>query len=87
MRRVADVIEAGMIEALGPDVDGRFKIGAPVIAWTRRSYAELAVAPTWAVRPMPEALDFEQAAAIPVVFDDSSARRNAATPLFCGVVM
>jgi NADPH:quinone reductase-like Zn-dependent oxidoreductase len=59
---------AGTVEALGADVDGRFPVGAPVIAWTRRSYAELAVAPTWAVRPMPEGLRFEQAAAIPVVF-------------------
>jgi NADPH2:quinone reductase len=59
---------AGTIEALGPDVDGRLPIGTQVIAWTHHSYAELAVAPTWAVRPMPDGLSFEQAAAIPVVF-------------------
>src|SRR3954447_15504557 len=55
---------AGTVEAFAPDVKGQ-TIGQSVIAWTKRSYAELAVAPAWAVRPMPDGLDFESAAAIP----------------------
>lgn len=58
---------AGVVEALGPQVVG-LSPGQPVIAWTRRSYAELAVAPAWAVRPAPAGLPIEQAAAIPVAF-------------------
>ena len=47
---------------------GALTVGQPVIAWARRSYAQLAVAPAWAVRPSPEGLPFDQAAAIPVAF-------------------
>ncbi len=63
---------AGTIEAFGPgagSADTRgLRVGQPIITWTKRSYAELCVAPLWAVRPMPSGLSFEDAAAIPVAF-------------------
>lgn len=58
---------AGTVEAVGAQAAGLVP-GQPVIAWARRTYASLAVAPRWAVRPAPEGLSFEQAAAIPVAF-------------------
>jgi NADPH:quinone reductase-like Zn-dependent oxidoreductase len=60
---------AGTIVELGADVDStRFAVGQDVIAWTHDSYAQLAVAPAWAVLPMPRGLTHQQAAAIPVAF-------------------
>jgi NADPH:quinone reductase-like Zn-dependent oxidoreductase len=38
------------------------------MAWARATYAELAVAPAWAVHPAPAACSLDQAAAIPIVF-------------------
>jgi NADPH2:quinone reductase len=58
---------AGIVERVGPEVDG-IAAGQRVIAWTRRSYAELAVAPAWAVCPAPANLSMEESAAIPVAF-------------------
>lgn len=58
---------AGTVEAHGAHVTG-LSSGQPVIAWARRTYAQLAIAPGWAVRPAPENLSFEEAAAIPVAY-------------------
>lgn len=58
---------AGEVAAVGEGVVG-FEPGQRVIAWCRRAYAELVVAPAYAVCPIPSGLSFEQAAAIPVVF-------------------
>ncbi|HZT07769.1 MAG TPA: zinc-binding dehydrogenase [Chloroflexota bacterium] len=58
---------AGTVEAVGQDVAG-LRAGDRVIAWARRTYAELAVAPAWSVLPMPPGMSFEEAAAIPVAF-------------------
>lgn len=58
---------AGVIEAVGPGVSGIVP-GQRVMARADRTHAELALAPTWAVLPIPSNLSFEQAAAIPVVF-------------------
>src|SRR5439155_5706834 len=38
---------AGVVERVGENVSG-VAPGQPVMAWVRRSYAELAVAPSWA---------------------------------------
>ncbi|MBI4492863.1 MAG: NAD(P)H-quinone oxidoreductase [Chloroflexi bacterium] len=61
---------AGVVETLGPGVSG-LQPGQRVMAWTRRSYAELVAAPAWGVRPAPANLSFEQAAAIPLAFGTS----------------
>jgi NADPH:quinone reductase len=58
---------AGTVDALGEGVEG-LTVGQSVIAWARRTYAQLVVAPAWAVRPAPDGLPFDQAAAIPVAF-------------------
>ena len=58
---------AGVVEAVGPGVTG-VEIGQRVMAWARGTYAELAVAPAWAVYPAPETISLEEAAAIPIVF-------------------
>lgn len=58
---------AGVVEALGEGVSG-LEVGQRVVLWGRQTYAELAVAPEWAVRPAPAHLSFEQAAAVPVAF-------------------
>jgi NADPH:quinone reductase-like Zn-dependent oxidoreductase len=55
------------VDALGEGVEG-LTVGQSVIAWARRTYAQLVVAPAWAVRPAPDGLPFDQAAAIPVAF-------------------
>ncbi|MPZ15529.1 MAG: zinc-binding dehydrogenase [Chloroflexi bacterium] len=57
----------GTVEALGQGVSG-LEPGQAVIAWARETYAELAIAPEWAVRPAPGNLSFEQLAAIPIAF-------------------
>jgi NADPH2:quinone reductase len=58
---------AGVVEALGEGVTD-LEPGQRVLSWGKRSYAELAVAPAWAVRPAPESLSFEELAAIPVAY-------------------
>jgi NADPH:quinone reductase-like Zn-dependent oxidoreductase len=58
---------AGVVERVGADVNG-VAPGQPVMAWARRSYAELVVAPAWAVCAAPAHLSFEEVAAIPVAF-------------------
>ncbi len=58
---------AGFVEALGPGVTG-VEVGQRVMAWARGTYAELAVAPAWAVYSAPAALSFEEAAALPIAF-------------------
>jgi NADPH2:quinone reductase len=58
---------AGVVERVGPDVSG-IQPGQRVMAWVRHSYAELVVAPAWAVCPAPSKLSFEEAAAIPVAY-------------------
>ncbi len=62
---------AGVVQELGPETEGLTEgltVGEPVIMWGRRTYAQLAVAPAWAVRRAPENMPFEHAAAIPVAF-------------------
>lgn len=58
---------AGVVEAVGPGVSA-FAPGQRVMARTDRTHAELALAATWAVLPIPSNLSFEEAAAIPVAF-------------------
>jgi NADPH:quinone reductase-like Zn-dependent oxidoreductase len=58
---------AGVIEALGAEVRG-LTLGQPVLALARHTYAELAVAPVWAVMAAPAGIPLEDAAAIPVAF-------------------
>lgn len=58
---------AGVVEALGARVTG-FTVGQPVLALGKRTYAELMVAPAWAVIPAPAQVDIAAAAAIPVAF-------------------
>jgi NADPH:quinone reductase-like Zn-dependent oxidoreductase len=58
---------AGTVDQIGPQVTG-VERGQRVMAWARRSYAELTTAPTWAICPVPGNLSFEEAAALPVVF-------------------
>lgn len=58
---------AGVVETVSDGVAG-LRPGQAVIAWARRTYAQWAVAPEWAVRPAPTGLSFEEAAAIPVAF-------------------
>jgi NADPH2:quinone reductase len=58
---------AGTVEAVGSEVRD-LAPGEAVLSWGRRTYAELALAPSWAVCAAPEAIAFEQLAAIPVAF-------------------
>jgi NADPH2:quinone reductase len=58
---------AGVVEALGEGVTD-LEPGQRVLSWGKRSYAELAVAPAWAMRPAPPNLSFEELAAIPVAY-------------------
>lgn len=58
---------AGVGERVGSDVTG-IDPGQRVMAWTRQNYAELAVAPAWAVCTAPANLAMEEVAAIPVAF-------------------
>lgn len=58
---------AGTVDAAGEGVD--LPVGAEVLAVTRfGGYAERLVVPRWQVRPVPSALSFETAAAVPVAF-------------------
>src|SRR5438105_12878886 len=58
---------AGMVERLGPGVDGNLAVGRRVVALTRfGGYAEAVAVPTPQVFPMPERMSFEEGAAIPV---------------------
>src|SRR5579859_647696 len=58
---------AGTVAALGEGVDSDLAVGDRVIAPTHfRGYAERAIAPAQAVSRLPDALDFEHGAAIPV---------------------
>ncbi|HEY3115340.1 MAG TPA: zinc-binding dehydrogenase [Chloroflexota bacterium] len=57
----------GTVERTGSNVLG-LQAGQSVLAWTRPTYAELAVAPAWAVQPAPAGLSFDQLAAIPVAY-------------------
>lgn len=57
----------GVVDRTGANVSG-LQPGQAVLAWTRSTYAELAVAPAWAVLPAPPGLTFDQLAALPVAF-------------------
>jgi NADPH:quinone reductase-like Zn-dependent oxidoreductase len=57
---------AGEVDALGPGVDGP-AVGTPVVALTRfGGHADVVCVPVAQVLPMPDGMDFETAAAIPV---------------------
>src|SRR5580693_7431634 len=57
---------AGIVEAVGDEVD-RALVGKPVVAMTRfGGQAELVVAPPTQIFEKPEKLSFEQGAAVPV---------------------
>ena len=59
---------AGEVESVGPGADG-FQPGQRVVAGTRfNGFAELAVADSVNVLPLPDGLSFEEAAAVPVVY-------------------
>lgn len=61
----------GTVEALGPGVSG-FEIGQRVLAQTPMgAFAEYAVAPTVSVRPVPEGMSDDEAAAFPLVYQTS----------------
>lgn len=58
---------SGVVERLGPSVDGGLAEGQRVLALTRfGGYAEAVAVPAAQVFPMPETMTFEEAAAIPV---------------------
>ncbi|MBF5045365.1 zinc-binding dehydrogenase [Aggregicoccus sp. 17bor-14] len=56
---------AGVVDAVGPGVDAGW-VGAHVVAWTQRCYAEWTLAPLGRVWRVPEGVSFAQAAALPV---------------------
>jgi NADPH2:quinone reductase len=56
---------AGTIEALGPNVNGP-AVGTRVAAFSNGGYAEYTTAPATNIIPIPDTLDFAQAAAFPV---------------------
>ena len=58
---------AGVVEMVGSDVTG-LRVGQSVLALGKRTYAELMIAPAWAVIPAPAGVPVETAAAIPVAF-------------------
>ena len=59
---------AGEVDALGPGVDG-LALGTPVVALTRfGGHADVVCVPQAQVLPMPDGMDFETAAAIPVTY-------------------
>lgn len=58
---------AGTVEALGEGVT-HVTVGQRVLSWGRRSYAEFANAPGWAVQAAPDGLSFEELATIPVAY-------------------
>jgi len=59
---------AGVVDALGPGTDGP-AVGTPVVALTRfGGHADVVCAPAAQVLPLPDGMDFETAAAIPVTY-------------------
>jgi NADPH:quinone reductase-like Zn-dependent oxidoreductase len=59
---------AGVVDALGPGTDGP-AVGRPVVALTRfGGHADVVCAPVAQVLPLPDGMDFETAAAIPVTY-------------------
>ena len=61
----------GTVEALGPGVSG-FEVGQRVLAQTSMgAFAEFAVAPTVAVRDVPQGMTDDEAAAFPLVYQTS----------------
>jgi len=59
---------AGVVNALGPGTDGP-AVGTPVVALTRfGGHADVVCAPAAQVLPLPDGMDFETAAAIPVTY-------------------
>jgi NADPH2:quinone reductase len=62
---------AGVVDAVGDGVTG-LKIGDRVAAMTHgEGFAECSVAPVLSVFPIPEAMTFEEAAAMPIVYHTS----------------
>ncbi len=57
---------AGEVAEVGPGVTG-FTIGQRVMALTTQSYAEYAVVKADSLAPVPDALSFEEAAALPLI--------------------
>jgi NADPH:quinone reductase-like Zn-dependent oxidoreductase len=59
---------AGVVDALGPGTEGP-AVGTPVVALTRfGGHADVVCAPMAQVLPLPDGMDFETAAAIPVTY-------------------
>ena len=59
---------AGVVDALGPGTEGP-AVGTPVVALTRfGGHADVVCAPAAQVLPLPDGMDFETAAAIPVTY-------------------
>src|SRR5262245_51476748 len=59
---------AGVVDALGPGIDAP-AIGTPVVALTRfGGHADAVCVPVTQVLPMPDGMDFDTAAAIPVTY-------------------
>jgi NADPH2:quinone reductase len=58
---------AGTIEALGADVTG-LSVGQKVIAFGYPSYATLTAVPATRVIPLPDSIDLDEAAALPIIY-------------------
>ena len=57
---------AGVIDAVGPGVPAELAVGARALAMGSRGFAEFALAPAALTLPLPDALGFEAAAALPL---------------------
>lgn len=70
---------AGLVEAVGPGVSG-FEPGQRVLAGTRfKGFAEKVATPAGNVMPLPEAMSFEQGAALPVNYATAYAATSLVT--------
>ena len=63
---------AGDVDAVGEGVEG-LPIGMRVMGCCRRGYAQLALAPTAALLPMPDGWSYAEGAALPVAYSTACA--------------